>query len=102
MVHADFTFERCRRTRLFLKHSQGATIPQGSIWTCPCGNQNPLLLQKDQHCPNCGTKLTLQEQREEGPNAKPAPGTDQFTIVRVAHFTVRGEDGKANVPVQGG
>lgn len=84
-------FKKYRKVHLFLKRSPGAKIPKDFAWECHCGRSNPLTEALEQYCPQCGTRLRLQEQRPDPEGQNDRPGEDNFTIVKVAHFTLRKE-----------
>jgi Zn finger protein HypA/HybF involved in hydrogenase expression len=82
----DFGFKRYNRSYLFLKKQAGAELPEGWLWECPCGSKNILTKLPEQYCPTCGTRLKIQEHREDKDDGRPG---NSFTLVRVAHFTVK-------------
>jgi hypothetical protein len=84
--NVDFTFKKFQKTQLFLKVTAGTQIPKDWTWDCPCGKTNALTDSAEQWCPGCGTRLRIQEHRDEG---REKPGEKTFTVVRVGHFTVR-------------
>jgi len=82
----DFTFGNYKRSSLFLKKPPGIEVPDGWTWLCPCGTSNLLKRELEQYCPTCGSRLRIQEQRQEGDSPQNAAS---FTVVRVSHFTIK-------------
>lgn len=80
----DFTFNKYRRTRMFLKRPKGEPVPKGWTWSCHCGTVNALTESEEQYCPKCGTQLKIQEQNGD---VNGAETRKSFTLVRVAHFS---------------
>lgn len=85
----DFSFEGYRKNFLFLKKPYQSELPEGWQWKCGCGTLNILNPKEiEMWCPKCGTRLRIQTQKEEDGQGNVPNGTS-FTLVRVAHFTVR-------------
>jgi len=82
----DFSFQDYRKTYLFLKKPHNADIPKDWKWKCGCGTLNVLTSEDEQWCPKCGTRLRIQNQKDESKNV---PNGVSFTVVRVAHFTLQ-------------
>ena len=85
----DFTFAKYKRSSLYLKRSPGAPIPEGYVWNCPCGSENPLTSNAEQYCRQCGTRLRLQEQDPSSVPPHQQDGVNRYTLVRVSHFEIR-------------
>lgn len=90
----DYSFESYKRAYLFLKKPYGTEVPEGWQWKCGCGVLNVLTKDHEQYCPKCGMRLRIQTQREDEENQQRVPNGVSFTVVRVAHFTVRQTNGK--------
>lgn len=75
----DFTLINTRRRKyLFFKRPKGTPVPVGVRWRCICGCDNKLTEAVEQFCMSCGSKLRLQENKEDN--------SHYWTCVIVSHI----------------
>lgn len=60
----SFQFKGRRRSQLFMKYPHGGTPPTGQ-WECHCGQTNAFNGSSEVYCSKCGTKLRIEENRDE-------------------------------------
>ncbi len=75
----DFNTAFNKKRFLFFKRPKGAPIPTGVKWKCLCGNENILSEFPDQFCMKCGSRLRLQENKEDN--------SQYYTLVIVTHLS---------------